>query len=210
MNFPLEVGQHRILSYFPNIAFNVVALVASAGGIEALKTILSALPGNFPAAIVVVQHLNPNVPSHLAQILSKHTALQVKSAVNGDILRPATVYVAVPDYHLIVQPNGTLQLSDAPRMNFVRPAADKLLMSMAATYKSRAIAVVLSGSNCDGALGVLCIKKHGGIAIAQDEATCQFFKMPKAAIATGKVDWVLPLDDISSTLVNLVTSDAVA
>lgn len=210
MNFAQKIDQHHILSYFPNIAFNVVALVASAGGIQALKTILLGLPSNFPAAIVVVQHLNPNVPSHLVQILSQHTALQVKSAVSGDILRPGTVYVAVPGHHLIVQPNGTLQLSDAPKMNFVRPAADKLLMSMATTYKSRAITVVLSGSNCDGALGVLCIKKYGGIAIAQNEATSQFFRMPKAAISTGKVDWVLPLDEIAWKLVNLMASEAVA
>ena len=138
------------------------------------------------------------------------TALRVKSAENGDILRPSTVYVAVPARHLVVEPDGTLLLCDAPKMNFVRPAADKLLMSMATTYKSRAIAVVLTGSNCDGALGVLSIKKHGGIAIAQNEATSEFFYMPQAAIATGKVDWVLPLDEIASTLVDLVTSEAVA
>lgn len=210
MNFPLEIGQHRIFSHFPNIAYNVVALAASAGGLKALKTILSALPADFPAAILVVQHLRPNYHSYLAEILAKQTQLQVKPAVDGDILRPSTVYVAVPDRHLLVQPDGTLLLCDAPKMNFVRPAADKLLMSMAKTYKSRAIAVILTGSNSDGALGVLSMKKHGGIAIAQDEPTSEFFHMPKAAIATGKVDLVLPVDAIASTLVDLVSSEAVA
>lgn len=206
----LQTGQHRIFSHFPNVAYNVVALAASAGGLKAIETVLTALPADFPAAILVVQHLCPTYHSHLAEILSKQTTLQVKPAASGDILRPGTVYVAVPDRHLVVQPDGTLSLCDAPKMNFVRPAADKLLMSMAQTYKSRAIAVVLSGSNSDGALGVLSIKKHGGIVIAQDESTSEFFYMPKAAIATGKVDLVLPLDAIASTLVNLVTSEAVA
>lgn len=210
MNSMIEISQHCIFSHFPNIAFNVVALAASAGGLKAIKTILSALPADFPAAVLVVQHLSPNYPSHLPEILSKQTALHVKSAATGDVLRPGTVYVAVPGYHLLVQPNGTLQFSDAPKMNFVRPAADKLLMSIATTYKSRAIAVILTGSNSDGALGVLSIKKHGGIAIAQDELTSEFFDMPKAAIATGKVDLVLPLDAIASTLVNLVSSEVAA
>lgn len=136
--------------------------------------------------------------------------MRVKPAATGDVLRPGTVYVAVPAQHLLVAPNGTLLLSDAPKMNFVRPAADKLFMSLASTYKSRAIAVVLTGSGSDGALGVLSIKKHGGMAIAQDESTSESFSMPRAAIATGQVDWVLPLEAIASTLVHLVTSAAVA
>ncbi|HAX76576.1 MAG TPA: chemotaxis protein CheB, partial [Cyanobacteria bacterium UBA11372] len=104
----------------------------------------------------------------------------------------------------------TLLLSDTAKMNFARPAADKLFMSVASTYKSRAIAVVLTGKGSDGTLGVLSIKKHGGMAIAQDESTSECFNMPRAAIATGKVDWVLPVDAIASTLVHLVTSTAVA
>ncbi len=210
MNALIQIPQHRIFSQFPNIAFNVVALAASVGGLQAIRTILSALPADFPAAILVVQHLNPNYPSQLPEILSQRTALRVKPAATGDVLRPGTVYVAVPAQHLLVGPNGTLLLSDAPKMNFVRPAADKLFMSVATTYKSRAIAVVLTGSGSDGALGVLSIKKHGGMAISQDKSTSEFFNMPGAAIATGKVDLVLPLDAIASTLVHLVTSEAVA
>lgn len=210
MNTLSQTSQHRIFSHFPNIAFNVIALAASRGGLKAISTVLSALPADFPAAILVVQHLSPHYPSQLPEILSRRTALRVKPAVTGDLLRPGTVYVAAPARHLLVGSNGTLLLSDAPKMNFVRPAADKLFMSMAATYKSRAIAVVLTGNNADGALGVLSIKKHGGIAIAQDEATSEFFKMPRAAIATGKVDLVLPVEAIASTLINLVALKSVA
>lgn len=210
MNSLIQTPQHPIFSHFPNVAFNVVALAASMGGLKAISTILSALPADFPAAILVVQHLSPNFSSQLPEILSQRTALRVKPAAPGDILRPGTVYVAVPAHHLIVQPNGTLLLSDAPKMNFTRPAADKLLMSVAATYRSRAIAVVLTGNGSDGALGVISIKNQGGIAIAQDEATSEFFNMPSAAIATGKVDWVLPPTAIAAALVHLVTASATA
>ncbi|MBD2463483.1 chemotaxis protein CheB [Oscillatoria sp. FACHB-1407] len=209
MSSLIQIPQHRIFSHFPNIAFNVVALAASMGGIPTLRTILSALPADFPAAILVVQHLSPN-SSHLPEVLGYRTALKVKPAATGDVLRPGTVYVAVPARHLLVQPNGTLLLSDDPKMNFIRPAADKLLMSMATTYKSRAIAVVLTGNGSDGALGVLAVKKYGGVAIAQDEATSEFFGMPGAAIATGQIDWVLPVEAIASKLLHLVTSAVVA
>jgi two-component system chemotaxis response regulator CheB len=210
MNSLIEISQHHIFSQFPNIAFNVVGLAASMGGLKAISTVLSALPADFPAAILVVQHLNPNYTSQLPQILSQRTALQLKPAVTGDVLRPSTVYVAAPNRHLVVQPNGMLLLSDTPKMNFVRPAADKLFMSMATTYKSRALAVVLTGSGSDGTLGALSIHKHGGMVIAQDESTSEFFNMPRAAIATGIVDLVLPIEAIASTLVTLVRKDAAA
>lgn len=210
MDTLIQVPQPCVFSHFPTIAFNVVALAASAGGLQAISTILSALPADFPAAILVVLHLSPTYPSKLAEVLSWRTALQVKPAATGDVLRPGTVYVAVPAHHLLVQLNGTLLLVDTPKMNFVRPAADKLFMSMATNYKSRAIAVVLSGSNSDGALGILSVKKSGGVVIAQDESTSEFFDMPGAAIATGKVDLVLPPDAIAPALVHLVTSEAVA
>lgn len=210
MNSLIQIPQTRVSSHFPNIAFHVVALAASMGGLKAISTILSALPSDFPAAILVVQHLSADYPSQIPEILNRRTALLVNPATTGAVLRPGCVYVAVPARHLLVQPNGTLLLSDAPKMNFVRPAADKLLMSMATTYKSRVIAVVLTGSGADGALGVLSIKKHGGRVIAQDESTSEFFGMPKAAIATGKVDWVLPIEAIASMLITAVTSEAAA
>lgn len=208
MNAPISLPQHSISSHFPNIAFNVVALAASMGGLEAISTILSALPANFPAAILVVQHLSPNFPSHLPEVLSHYTAMQVKPAATGDVLCPGTVYVAVPDRHLLVQPNGTLLLSDAPRMNFVRPAADKLLMSLAMTCQSRASAVILTGKQTDGALGTQVIKRYGGIVFAQDKATSECFGMPAAAIATGKVDRVLPLSAIAPALAHWVGSES--
>jgi len=201
---------HKILSHFPNVAYNVVAIAASKGGLKAISEIVSALPSNFPAAITLVMHLCPQYPSYMAEILSSRTALRVKEAESGELLRPGTVYTPVPDKHLLVNPDGRIALSDSAQMNFVRPAADRMFMSVATSYKARAIAVVLTGKETDGVLGVLAIKRHGGIAIAQDEATSECFSMPKSAIDTGKVDVVLPLDAIAPTLVSLVMMKEVA
>jgi len=186
-------------------AFDVVALAASAGGLMALSTVLAALPAGFPAAVVLVQHLDPHHRSLMAEILGRRTALPVKQAEEGDRLRPAMVFIAPPNRHLLVNPDGTLSLSQSELVHFVRPSADLLFESVAASYKGRAIAVVLTGSGSDGAMGVRAIKKMGGTVIVQDEKTAEFFGMPGAAIQTGQVDFILPLDEIGPALVTLVT-----
>ncbi|MFQ4145064.1 chemotaxis protein CheB, partial [Chlorogloeopsis sp. ULAP02] len=147
--------RHRVISHFPNVAYNVVAIAASKGGLKAISKILSALPADFPAAIVIVQHSSPHYLSYLAEIFSRRTALRVKQAEPGELLQPGTVYTPVPNKHLLINLDGTVSLSDAPKVNFVRPAADKLFASVAATFQSRAIAVVLTGKDSDGALGIL-------------------------------------------------------
>jgi two-component system, chemotaxis family, protein-glutamate methylesterase/glutaminase len=194
--------------YFPDAAFDVAALAASAGGLTALSRVLSALPSDFPAAVVVVQHLDPRHRSLMADILSRRTSLRVKQAEEGDLLTPATVYIAPPNRHLLVNPDGTLSLSQSELVHFVRPSADLLFESVAASHKDRAIAVVLTGTGSDGAMGVQAIKKMGGTVIVQDEKTSQFFGMPAAAIQTGNADFILPLDEIASALVTLVKGDS--
>jgi two-component system chemotaxis response regulator CheB len=197
----------KVLSHLPNVALNVVAIAASRGGLKAISQILSALPAQFPAAIIVVQHLSPDYPSYLAEILTRRTALGVKQAEEGDVLRPGTVYIAVPRKHLLVNPNGILSLSDTPKVNFVRPAADKMFASVAANFQGRVFAVVLTGGDGDGSLGVIAIKNSGGIVIAQDEASCECFSMPESAINTGTVDFVLPLEAIAQRLITLVMTE---
>ncbi|MBI2876698.1 MAG: chemotaxis protein CheB [Candidatus Tectomicrobia bacterium] len=189
---------------FPHAAFDVVALAASAGGLRAIKEVIAALPLDFPATIVVVQHLDPRHRSLMAEILSRHTPLQVTQAVEGDRLCPGNVYIAPPNRHLLVNPDGTLSLSQSELVHFVRPSADLLFESVAASFKDRAIAVVLTGSGSDGAMGVQAIKKMGGTVIVQDEATAEFVGMPSAAIHTGSADFVLPLNEIAPALVTLV------
>jgi len=196
--------EYRTASHLPTPAFDVVAIAASAGGLKALSEALSALPPDFPAAIVVVQHLDPRHRSLMAEILSRRTALAVKQAEHGDALCPGTVWIAPPDNHLLVNPDGTLSLSRSELVHFVRPSADLLFESVAASYKDRAIAVVLTGSGSDGAMGVEAIKKMGGTVIAQDESTSDFSGMPSAAVQTGRVDFVLPLDEIAAALISLM------
>ena len=127
----------------PAGAFEIVALAASAGGLQALSHVLAAIPRQFAAAIVVVQHLDPRHRSLMADILSKRTALPVKQAQEGDTLAPGNAYVAPPNRHLLVNPDGTLSLSQSELVHFVRPSADLLFESTAASYKERSIAVVL-------------------------------------------------------------------
>ncbi|HKA17138.1 MAG TPA: chemotaxis protein CheB [Blastocatellia bacterium] len=188
----------------PAAAFDIVAFASSAGGLSALSEVLSTIPESFPASIAVVQHLDPRHRSLMAKILSGRTELSVKEAEEGDLLRPGVVYVAPPDKHLLINPGGTISLTQSEMVHFVRPSADLLFESVAASFKDRAIAVVLTGSGSDGKMGVMAIKKMGGTVIAQDEATSEFFGMPGSAIQSGNVDFVLPLGEIASALVTLV------
>lgn len=193
-----------IPAHFPDAAFDVVAMAASAGGLTAFSQILAALPADFPAAILVVQHLDPRHKSLMAEILSRRTTLKIQEAKEADTLISGTVYIAPPNRHLLVNFDGTLSLSQSELVHFVRPSADLLFESVAAIYKDRAIAVVLTGTGSDGAMGVQAIKKMGGTVIAQDEKSSEFFGMPGAAIQTGNVDFILPLDEVPSALTTLV------
>ncbi len=184
-------------------AYDIVAVAASAGGLSALSTVLSALPGQFPLAILIVQHLDARKPSLLPDILRRRTALRVKQADAGDVLHPHTVYIAPPNHHLLVDPCGVIHLSDSERVNFARPAADRLFESVADSFKERAIAVVLTGNGSDGAKGIQAVKHMEGATIAQNEATSEYFGMPGAAIHTGAVDYVLPLEAIAPKLIEL-------
>ncbi|MBD2740086.1 chemotaxis protein CheB [Coleofasciculus sp. FACHB-1120] len=190
----------------PAISFPVVAVAASAGGIKAISELLSTLPEDFPAAIAIVQHLDPKHPSLLAQILNGRTSLAVKEAERGEQMRPGTIYIAPPNHHLLIDPDATLSLTQTKLVHFVRPSADLLFESVAASFRERAIAVILSGTGSDGATGIKAIKEMGGIAIAQDQESSECFGMPGAAIKTGAVDWILPLDQIAAALVDLVNN----
>ena len=188
----------------PRAAFDVVVIAASAGGLNALSTILSSLPPGFPAAIAVVQHLDPRHRSLMADLLDRRSSLRTTEARDGDHLEPGRVYIAPPNRHLLVNPDGTLSLSQSDLVHFVRPSADLLFESVAASYRERVVAVVLTGTGSDGAMGVEAVKKMGGTVIAQDQETSDFFGMPHAAIQTGSVDVVLPLEEIAQALVQLV------
>ncbi len=187
-------------------AFDVVAIASSAGGLKALSFLLSNLPEDFPAAIVIVQHLDPRHKSLLAEILGRRTSLLVKQAQAGEFLSPSNVFIAPPNYHLLVNVDGSISLTQTELVHFVRPSADLLFDSVAGSYKDRVIGVVLTGSGSDGSMGVQAINKMGGTVIVQDEESAEYSGMPSAAINTKCVDFVLTLEEIPAALVTLLNT----
>jgi two-component system, chemotaxis family, protein-glutamate methylesterase/glutaminase len=181
----------------------LVVFAASAGGIEALATVLASLPPSFPVPIAVVQHVDPNHENLIPEILARRTALVVKHARASDNLLPGTVYVAPRAHHMLIEDGGFVRLTETEPVHFVRPSADRLFESAAVACGADVVAVVLSGTGSDGASGAMAVKAVGGIVIAQDEASSAFFGMPQAAIATGVVDFVLPLKAIAGKLIDL-------
>jgi two-component system chemotaxis response regulator CheB len=186
-------------------AERIIAIATSAGGLRALERILWFLPGDLPAAILVVQHLAPDHPSKLAELLNRHGHLHVEQAQGGERPRNTEVYVAPPNHHLILDVGGELALSSADKVHFSRPAADVLFLSVAAVCGARAIGVVLTGGAMDGATGIKAIKAAGGVTVAQDVATSEHAGMPEAAVRTGDVDYVLPIGEMAAFLTRLVT-----
>jgi two-component system chemotaxis response regulator CheB len=176
---------------------HVVAIVGSAGGIGAMQVVLSGLPAELDATVLVLIHLTPLAPSVLPAILGRATELRVEQAEDGAQLEPGVVLVAPPDAHLLVDEQETLRLDHSEVVHHVRPSADVLLLSLAANHRGPCTAIVLSGTGIDGAAGAAAVKRAGGRVLAQDEATSQYFGMPGAAILAGGVHRVLPLDEIA-------------
>jgi len=184
-------------------AFDAVAVGASAGGVTALQVVINPLPARFPAAVFVVQHLDPRHKSLLADLLGRHAQMAVKEAVNGDRIEPGTVYVAQPDTHLLVA-NAHISLTSSELVHFTRPSVDLLFESVAAAYRDRVIGVILTGSGLDGATGIRAIKEQGGTTIVQDPAEALHPSMPANAYATGCIDFKLRLDEVGPAIVRLV------
>jgi two-component system chemotaxis response regulator CheB len=184
----------------------VVALVGSAGGLDALIRVISPLPADLAASVLVLLHQSPDRPSQLTPILRRHTALVVDTAADGTVLRAGQLLVIPPGQHLIVTAESRIGLIDSDQVPPARPSADLLLTSLAATCGRRALAVVLSGLGHDGQAGVRAIAHCGGSALAQDAATAKFHSMPAAAIATHQVRQILPVDEIAAAICRHVTA----
>src|SRR5260370_38427208 len=147
---------------FRNAAFDVVAVAASAGGFNALLSMLSKLPGEFPAPIAVVQHLDPRHRSVMAELLARKVTLDVVQAADGDSITPGRVVIAPPDRHLLINNDGSISLTRPQLVHSVRPSADLRSESVAASFTDRTLAVVLTGTGSDGSQGVVAVKKMGG------------------------------------------------
>ncbi len=189
-------------AHYSDRRFDVVAVGASAGGLHALTTLLAPIEANFPSSILVVQHLDPHHKSLMGDLLGRQTKLRVKQAEHGEVILPGIVYIAPPDEHLLVGP-GKIQLAHSQLVHYSRPSIDLLFESVAGTYGSRSIGVVLSGSNRDGAAGTRTIHEAGGVTLAQQPVNAEFKTMPQAAIATGCIDLVVELADIGTVVTEL-------
>ena len=174
----------------------------SLGGLQALETVLGALPSKFPVPVVVVQHRNKNSDNTLTHLLKRHTALTVYDAEDKMPLEPSAVYISPPNYHTLVE-DGYIALSCDGPVQYARPSIDVLFESAAASYGRGTIGVIMTGASSDGAQGAAAIKNKGGVAIAQNPGTAEAAAMPAAAIAAAKVDYILPLAEIGPTLVTL-------
>ena len=187
------------------VRYEIVAVGSSAGGIRALEQILSGLPADLPLPVLIVQHLDPRHRSLMAEIMQRSSKMKVKEAVDGEEILPSIVFIAPPNRHMLVA-DGHISLTSTAFVHFSRPSIDLLFESVAATYADKAIGIILSGTGRDGSMGIKAIKEKGGTTLAQDQATSEHFGMPDAAIATGMVDFVLPVYDIAKAIVELTTS----
>ncbi|HYE39790.1 MAG TPA: chemotaxis protein CheB [Ramlibacter sp.] len=189
------------VNYHPQVA--MIAIGASAGGIEAVTKLLRALPAGFRIPVAVVIHLPPNRPSLLPELFARHCALPVREAQDKEPLAPGTVYIAPPDYHLMVEPGGLLSLScDAP-LHFSRPSLDMLFESAAMAYRDKLLAILLTGASADGADGLATVRQLGGQAWVQDPDEAQASIMPLAGINRSGADKVLRLDGMAALLPGL-------
>lgn len=180
-----------------------VVIGASAGALQALSDILPALPENYPLPVMIVVHLPADKESVLAQLLASKCRVAVREAQDKEVLQPATVYIAPPDYHLLVEKDFSLSLSSEEEVLFSRPSIDVLFETAADAYGANVVGVILTGANEDGAKGLQLIGAAGGKAIVQDPSTAQAPTMPRTALEACPEADVLSLDDIAVYLTRI-------
>ncbi len=182
--------------------YGIVVIGTSLGGLRALQVILSALPGNFPLPLAIVQHRSADVGNELQFALQNGCALRVREACDKDAIEPGTVTLAPPNYHLLVEADHFALSTEAP-VNYARPSIDLLFESAAAAMGSRVIGVVLTGTLSDGALGLAAIQRRGGLALIESEATAFAAGMPVAATRATVNATEFKLEEIGSHLIEL-------
>jgi two-component system chemotaxis response regulator CheB len=184
----------------------IAVLAASTGGPATLMKLMPDFPANFPAALLIIQHMPGAFTSQFAEQLGAVSPIPVKQAAQGDVLRAGQAYVCPGDCHLRVAAPGRIVLDDGPRIAGYRPSIDVTLESVAALAGANAVAAILTGMGNDGARGVMAVQENGGLVIAQDEATSVIFGMPAEAIRSGAVSKVLPLEQIVAAIARQVAS----
>ena len=181
------------------ISKRVVVIGSSTGGPKALDEIFSALPDGIPAGMLVVQHMPPYFTKSLAERLDKHSPVHVREGKEADMITNGSALVAPGDYHMAVN-NGKIHINKEPPVNAIRPSVDVTMLSIAKTYGSNTVGVILTGMGRDGADGMKAIREMGGKTIACDEETSIIFGMPKEAIKLGCIDKIVPLHEIADEI----------
>lgn len=185
-------------------SYDVIVIGASTGGPKTIEKLLVELPGDLGVAVLIVQHMPKGFTKSFADRLNRCCTIEVLEASDGIKIEKNKVYIAPGGHHMEVIKSEKIILTDGPSIWGVKPAVDKLFVSISKVWKGQAISVILTGMGRDGAEGTKAIKAVGGTTISQDEESCVIYGMPKAAYETGAVDYVLPLDKISFKIKSLL------
>jgi two-component system chemotaxis response regulator CheB len=181
---------------------DTIVIGASAGGVQALKSLVTDLPQDLPAAVFIVLHIPANAPSLLPDILARESSVSVSHAIDGEPVIHGRVYVAPPDHHLLIEA-GHVKLVRGPKENLHRPSIDALFSSAARWAGPRTIGIVLTGARDDGRVGMRAIKQRGGITIVQDPSEASFPSMPMSVMQSIRVDYSIRLREIAPLLSQL-------
>ncbi|HLZ26785.1 MAG TPA: chemotaxis response regulator protein-glutamate methylesterase [Chloroflexota bacterium] len=185
---------------------SLVAIGTSTGGPRALSTVVPGLVDDGRTAYLIVQHMPAGFTRSLAERLDSTSSLHVREAEQGDHLVAGTVLVAPGDFHLQLSAHGTVQLFQGPRVHGVRPSVDVMLESVAQHYGARVVCAILTGMGVDGADGAIAVRAKGGFVIAEDEATCVVWGMPRAVAERGAANRIVPLENVSTAIAEAVAS----
>ncbi|MCP4154149.1 MAG: chemotaxis protein CheB [bacterium] len=180
-----------------------IVIGVSAGGLNALRHILPKLPEGFPLPVMIVQHLSPDSDGYMVHCLDQCCQLTVKEVDEKESIKPSTIYIAPPNYHVLVEEDFTFSLSVEARVNYARPAIDVLFESAADVYGPHLLGLVLTGANSDGSRGLKEIKENGGLTVVQDPKSAESSVMPESAITATRIDYILPLDEIGKFLASV-------
>lgn len=185
------------------LKYKAIVIGVSAGGLSALRVILAQLPVNYKIPVIIVQHRHPESDNIFEHMLEEICSISVKQIEDKENIDVSTVYVAPPNYHVLVEEDLSFSLSIEDKVNYARPSIDVLFESAADAICPDLIGVILTGANNDGSKGLKKIKEMGGIAIVQEPETAEVAAMPRAAINLTPVDNILPLEKIGRFLVDL-------
>lgn len=183
--------------------YNAIVIGTSAGGMAALARLLTPLPVDFSLPVIVVQHLHPTQDVFMVDCFNKKCSLIVKEANEKEAIQPNNIYIAPPNYHLLIERDKTFSLSTDRKINYSRPSINVLFESAVDVYCPGLAGIILTGANDDGAMGLKMIKENRGLTIVQDPDTAECPLMPIAAIDMVKVDHILPLEEITGLLIKI-------